>query len=54
MSRLKWPRILMPRIEPIARLKSSRQKPAVRYTVWRVLKRVLTLVEHYLRSWTLF
>ena len=33
MSRIKWSRILMSRIEPIARLKSSRQKPAIRYAV---------------------
>ena len=31
MSRIKWSRILMSRIEPIARLKSSRQKPATQY-----------------------
>ena len=31
MSRIKWSRILISRIEPIARLKSSRQKPAIQY-----------------------
>ena len=29
MSRIKWSRILMSRIEPIATLKSSQQKPGI-------------------------
>ena len=31
MSRIKWSRILMSQIEPIARLKSSQQKPTIQY-----------------------
>ena len=33
MSRIKWSQILMLRIEPIARLKFSWQKPAIRYAL---------------------
>ena len=44
MSRIKWSQILMLRIEPIARLKSSRQKPTIQY-----LKNLMVLSHGRLR-----